>query len=122
MQKKFRFHTSRPGNRRDYNAQDYDQRPHNRGFVQNCVYHRRKNVNTPNTGVVKPRRSQGGETGAQRGNSGNAPDGIRKVRAVANAPSTMQGCSNENLNTICDSEPGSSNFVNNVDALNNQGN
>ena len=57
--------------RRDYNAQTYDQRPHDRGFVQNGVYHRRENVNTQNTGATESTRSQIGQTGVRRGNLGN---------------------------------------------------
>ena len=108
--------------RRDYNARTYDQRPHDRGFVQNGVYHRRENVNTQNTGATESTRSRIGETGVRRGNPGNAQDAIGKVRMVANAPRTMQGRSTENLSMICDSGTGNSNLINDVDVLNNKGN
>ena len=103
----------------DVTNRNYNPRQSGNGFVQN---HRCENLNTPNTGAIESRRPLGSETGAQRGNSGNAPDAIRQVRTTVKAPSTMHRRNNENLNILCDSEPGISNLANNVDTLNNQGN
>ena len=80
---------------------------------------RRENINAPNTGATEPTRSRGGETGVQRGNPENAQDGIRKVRTVANASRTMQGRSNENLNTLSNGDIGIENIINDADVLNN---
>ena len=91
---------------------NYNPRQSGNGFVQNGVYHRRENVNPPSTGAYESARSQGG----------NVQEGTRKVRAVANAPSVMQGRSNEDSQVLNDSEPEISNFANNVETINNQGN
>ena len=79
--------------------------------MQNGVYHRNGNVNTPYRGVNESRQPWNSDSGVQWGNSGNAQDAIRKARVVANAPRAMQGCSNEHLNVLCDSEPGISNIL-----------
>ena len=91
---------------------NYNPRPSGNGFVQNGVYHRREIVNSLNTGAIEPGRSHGG----------NVQEGPRKVRAVANTPREMQGRSNENSDVLSNSEPEISNFVNNIDTINNQGN
>ena len=109
-------------NGRDIKERIYNSRPSGNGYVQNGVYHRNNNVNTPYRGVDESRQPRNGDSGAQRGNSENANDGIRKVRMLANAPRITQGRSDENPNILSDSEPGISNIVNNVDVLDNQGN
>ena len=74
---------------------NYNSRPNGNGYMQNDVYHRNNNVNTPYRGVDESRQPQNGDSGAQRENSGNANDAIRKVRMVANASRTTQGRSDE---------------------------
>ena len=109
-------------NGRDVKERSYNSRASGNGYVQNGVYHRNDNVNTPYRGVNEHGQPRNGDNGAQRGNSGNTNEGIRKVRVVTNAPRTMQRCSNENLNLINDSEPCMSNIVNDVEVSDNQGN
>ena len=98
--------------RRDMQNRNYNPRQNGNGYVQNGVYHRRENVSPPNTGAYESGRSQGG----------NVQEGIRKVRAFANAPSVIQGRSNEYLNVLDNCEPEISNFVNNTETCKNQGN
>ena len=112
--------TSQPGTnqahdnntRNDRRENNYSNRPSGNGFVKNGVYHRRENVSPPNTGAYESGRSQGA----------NVQEGMRKVRVVANAPSIMQGRSNENLDTLDNYVREVSNFPNNVETTNNQGN
>ena len=73
----------------DIRDRSYNPRPSGNGFVQNGVYYPREFVNAPSTGAIELARSQGA----------NAQEGTRMVRAVANAPSTRQVRSNDNLNT-----------------------
>ena len=122
-QSNFRGHnhapTSQPGtnrahdnNRRDMRDRSYNPRPRGNGFVQNGVYHRREIVNPSNTGANEPGRSQGG----------NVQEGARKVRAVASVPCVIQGRTNENSSVLSNSESEISNFANNFETINNQGN
>ena len=111
--------TSQPGinrahdnNRRDMRDRSYNPRPRGNGFVQNGVYHRRDNVGPPNTATYESGRSLGG----------SGQEGMRKVRVVANVPSEIQGRSNENSNVSDNCETEISNFTNNVNTTNNQGN
>ena len=111
---------SRPGtnqvhddNRRDTRERNYNPRPIGNGYVQNGVYHRRENTSPPNTGAYESGRSQGGNV---------LQEGMRKVRVVANAPSVIQGRSNENSNVLDNCEPEISNLPSNVETTNNQGN
>ena len=96
----------------DKRENNYDPRQNGNGFVKNGVYHRRENVGPPNTAAYESGRSQGV----------SGQEGMRKVRVVANAPSVMQGSSNENSNRSGNCEPEISNLTNNVDITNNQGN
>ena len=109
-------------NGRAMKERNYNSRPNGYGYVQNGVYHRNNNVNTTYRGVDEFRQPRNGDSGAQRGNSGNANEGMRKMRMVTNVPRTAQGRSNENPNILSDGEPEISNMVNNVDVLDNQGN
>ena len=111
--------TSQPGinrahdnNRRDIQNRIYNPRQNGNGYVHNGVYHRRENVSPPNTDAYESERSQGE----------NVQEGMRKVRVVANAPSETQGRSNENSNVSDNCETEISNFTNNVNTTNNQGN
>ena len=59
-------------NRRDVQDRNYNPRPNGNGYVQNGVYHRRENVNPPNTVAYESGRSQGS----------NVQEGMRKVRRL----------------------------------------
>ena len=96
----------------DRRENNYSIRPSGNGFVKNGVYHRRENSSPPNTAAYESGRSQGV----------SGQEGMRKVRVVANAPSEMQGRSNENLNASNNCEREISNLTNNVETTNNQGN
>ena len=96
----------------DRRENNYSNRPSGNGFVKNGVYHRRENFSPSNTDAYESGRSQGV----------SGQEGMRKVRVVANAPSEIQGRSDENLNALNNCEPEISNFTNNVNTTNNQGN
>ena len=98
-------------NARDMKERNCNSRPNGNGYVQNGVYHRNNNVNTTYRGVDESRQPRNGDSGVQRGNSGNGNEGMRKVRMVTNVPRTTQGRSDENPNISSVGEPEISNVV-----------